>query len=91
MDDPTKEEAAQALRDAAYLEVLEDDEREPRALVHTFAHGPGMALGADWDLPEAVAFVERADSLAWVQHPLRHDLEVRADGRLLYFAVRRPQ
>lgn len=86
----TKEEAAEAARAAAFTEIVDDGE-EGRTLLHSFSHGSGMALGADWDLGNVLEFIADADSVEWVAHPLQHDLEVRGDGRLLYFAVPRPQ
>ncbi len=56
-----------------------------RRIIHTFA-GP---FGADWDADSAVAFITRSDDRAWVNHMLDHDLAVVADGRIIYFDVKR--
>lgn len=57
-----------------------------RRIIHTFA-GP---FGADWDADTALEFIARSDERAWVDHMLGHCLAVRADGRVIYFDVKRP-
>lgn len=79
-----KAEADRALRAAAFTTTDECDDTM-RHIVHTFSHAGVMALGADWDLEEAFAFVARADEVAWVEHPLRHDLVARVEERVVYF------
>lgn len=82
------EEASVALRAAAWRE-----EDSGRYLIHSFAHadvGGGVALGADHDLDEALARLDDADEIAWVQHPFGHNLAVLVGDRVLYFQVEGP-
>jgi hypothetical protein len=59
---------------------------EGREVIHSFAHVGGIAVGVDLDLDAAVAYVDEAVTVAWVDHPLGHDLAVLApDGRARYF------
>lgn len=85
-----KEVAAEALRGVAYHVVGEEWQDGARTLVHTFT-GTGPYFGADHDLEDALRDVERATEIAWVTHPLHHDLAVRVGGRDCYYDVPRPE
>lgn len=64
-----------------------DTTPKPRRVIHSMRGG----LGADWDLDGAIAAVESAREVAWVDHLLGHNLAVReADGRIVHFEVKRP-
>ena len=90
----TIEEAIAAVDNATFTIIQEgwDMEMHPvpkdagRRIIHTYA-GP---FGADWDADDAVAFITRSDERAWVDHLMDHDLAVRADGRVVFFAAKRP-
>lgn len=82
-----KDEAIEAMRAAAFtIDDLEGSDN-CRTIIHTFA-GP---FGADWDLDEAIALVERSVEIAWVDHLICHDLAVREDDKhVIYFDCKRP-
>lgn len=86
----TAAQAAEALRNAAVEETL-DCGTPGRTLIHSFSHAGPLALGADVELESALETVEQADEIAWVVHPLGHDLAVTDGDRVVYFAVSRPQ
>jgi len=69
--------------------VIHDALGERRIIVHCLLDGPGMVIGADWDLADAVALCRRTDRFAWTPGPARHDLAVIADGKVYRFDVRR--
>lgn len=83
----SKEAAKDALLAAAHQP---DDDETLAATVHTFAAGGAVMLGADWDLEEALRFADVADELAWIEHPLQHDLAIRSEGRVIFFDARNP-
>lgn len=76
-------DAIEALRACAFM--TETIER-----IHTFAGAGVIHLGADWDLLDAIEFVETADRIYWTRHPFQHDLAVYGDGRLVFFDCKRP-
>jgi hypothetical protein len=69
--------------------VIHDALGEQRVIVHCMLDAPGMVIGADWDLADAVALCQRTDRFAWTPGPARHDLAVIADGKVYRFDVRR--
>lgn len=76
-----REDMLQRLRAAAWTDG------NGRTTVHSFAGG----FGADWDLADAVAFVEAADVAVWQDNWLNHDLAAQnAEGRVVRFAVPHP-
>lgn len=82
----TKEDAAARLKGAAFV-ITVGYEDAGRAIVHTFRG----TFGAFWDLDSALAYVEQAINVLWVQHPMRHDLKVQVPGEsAVYFDVSRP-
>lgn len=86
----TKEEASAALREVAFV-AQDEGSDESRTLVHSFRHTGPIALGADADLAAALFAVETADEIAWVTHPLRHDLTVRVGDRVTHYNCLRPE
>lgn len=79
----TVAEAEQALTAAAKT-------RDGRTTVHSLRHTGPFAIGADWDLDEALACVRASPQLAWGQHPVGHDLAAVDEHGAVYFDVRRP-
>jgi hypothetical protein len=90
VDPTTKEEAIAALRSGAWAETCGhsgcQDHAGGKWRIHSIAGG----IGADWDLDEAEAAVQRSTEVGWSDHLLRHDLIVLVDGRIYRFDVRRP-
>lgn len=85
--DLTTEQAADALRGAAFTVTDEDSSDHGRTLIHCFLG----SFGADWDLDSALALLGRAERVAWADHMFRHDLAIVADGRTHWFDVQRPE
>lgn len=83
----TVDEAVKHLTEAAF-EVTDEESRDfGRTIVHCFSRG----MGADWDLHSAIAEVENAREIRWVDHLLGHNLlVVSKDGRNRCFDVKRP-
>lgn len=79
----TKEQAAEALRAAAFT-----SEYDGRTTVHSFLGG---FIGADHDLDRALQLVERSDERAWATHMIRHDLAVRVGDDVYRYDVQRPE
>lgn len=86
-----QKKAVRLLRRNAFT-IGEGFEGAGREIIHACSAGYAIMLGADWDLATAIEFVETAQGIQWVDHPLRHDLAVKgADGRVVYFDIRSPQ
>ena len=84
----TGQEAAAALTEGAF--ALNSDEGHRKAgdkIVHTRSR----MFGADWDLDEAVEFVQSASRVGWLPDLfMGHDLIAYRDGREIRFDVRIP-
>jgi hypothetical protein len=78
----SKEEAAEVLRGAAFT-----NEEDGRTTVHSFLG----TIGADHDLDDALARVEKSDDRAWVTHMIQHDLAVLVNGKQYHYDVQRPE
>lgn len=64
---------------------------EGRTTIHSFVHSGGIAMGADCDLESAIEKIDSAKEIAWVDHPLKHDLAVLGpEGPCYYYDVQRP-
>jgi hypothetical protein len=79
-----KAEAEAALRAAAYTS-------EDRTLVHSFAGGSGILLGAEQDLEYAIERLGEADRVAWIDGPAGHDLAMQVGDRAYWYSARRPE
>jgi hypothetical protein len=77
---PTRREAINLIRERSFPTP------DKFAVVHTFA---GF-IGADWDLEDAITFIERSDSIGWADNLMGHDLVVVADRRRINFDVPAP-
>ena len=58
-----------------------------RKIIHSFLNG---WIGADWDLDEVLALIDRAEEVGWVNGFAGHDLAVRTrhedpSGRVLVY------
>lgn len=54
-------------------------------------HSQAGAFGADWDLDDVLAAIDKAESVHWQQSIFGHDLVVtEPGGRLVSFDVKRP-
>lgn len=62
-----------------------------RRTVHTMSLGSGLALGADWDVDEAIAFIRRATKIKRARISMGHPFVVMADDRIIAFAGREPE
>lgn len=82
----TKPEAVAALIAAASTVTDEASSDHGRTLIHCMM----SFTGANWDLGDALALVEKSEQVAWTDNPFRHDLAVLADGRVHRFDVKRP-
>lgn len=83
----TAEEAAAALKAAAFEVTDPDSQEHGRRIVHCFAGG----FGADWDLDDCLATLPDAQDITWIDSIVGHDLRVvDATGRTRYFDVKRP-
>jgi hypothetical protein len=86
--DITKDEAAEAIRKAAFRVTNLESQDYGRVLIHTFA-GP---FGADWDLDEAILTVSKAKRCAWLDSITSHDLGIETeDGKVVLFNCQRPE
>lgn len=61
-----------------------------RRIVHTFVVAGGLDLGADWDLDNAIEFVQSADPVGFVPHPMEHELAAAHGRKVVYFGVKCP-
>jgi hypothetical protein len=85
---PTKDEAINAVKAAAFKVTDPDSDDCGREIVHCFAG----AFGADWDVDDAILVIASARDIAWTDHWAGHDLVVLTDdGRLRWFNVQRPE
>lgn len=73
---------------AALTQALGDDPLpEERRGIHCYMAG----LGSDWILEDALALLDEARDIAWLDNPLAHDLTVLdADGTIHRFAATKP-
>ena len=77
----SKEDAAAALRTAAFTIDDPTSDENGRTIVHCFM----SFCGADWDLSGVERLIQRADSLAWDDnHLFGHPVRVNEDGRRIY-------
>lgn len=54
-------------------------------------HSQAGAFGADWDLDDVLAAIDKAESVQWGRSPVGHDLVVtEPGGRVVCFDVTRP-
>jgi hypothetical protein len=92
------QEALDAVRGAAWIQYDSDkatcghpgctDHAAERKRIHTFSE---RGFGADWNLDFTEAFVMSAKRCGWGGDMPGHDLGVvGADGRLIFFEVKRP-
>jgi hypothetical protein len=55
--------------------------------IHTLLGG----FGADWNLDDALAAIDRATDVQWGWSLLGHDLKALVDGKVVAFGVSRPK
>lgn len=83
----TKQEAIAALRAGAF--TVDDPESSDHG--RTIVHCRMSFTGADWDLGDAIAEVERADQVGWVGSIFDHDLAVLSGGKVYRFGIKQPE
>lgn len=69
-------------------EPATSEQGEPRTVIHVVT---GMLRGADWDLTDALVFLDTAETIGWDRHIVGHDLVAIGDGRTVRFDVRQPR
>lgn len=86
----TVAEAVAALTEGAF--TLTEDESSRKA-GDRIVHARGSFTGADWDLAEAIEFVQAAGKVGWVPDTfLGHDLlAVSPQGARYRFDIRQPE